>query len=194
MAFTVGIISASPQQGSNTLRFAKALQRLLAERGFDQTPVVDFENYDIPWTGSGSLHPKQLTRFQTRLITVWEQSDMLFILSPEYNWSFSPQIINTLDQLGGKTFAHLFDNKVFALAGVSAGRGGRQPALQLSVTLNKLINFLDGTSVIAPRIFESHETDQMLDAEGNFTGSEIYAKGVEAFIEYALRIAQRWFR
>ncbi|MCS7018349.1 MAG: NAD(P)H-dependent oxidoreductase [Cytophagales bacterium] len=194
MTFTVGIISASPQKGSNTLRFAKALQQLLAERSFDRVPLVSFENYDIPWVGEGSIQPEHLSPFQAHLISVWEKSNLLFILSPEYNWSFSPQIINTLDQLGGKTFAHLFDNKVFALAGVSAGRGGRQPALQLTTTLNKLINFLDGDAVIAPRIFESHETDKMLDADGNFIGSEAYIKGATAFVEYALRIAQRWFR
>ncbi len=194
MAFTVGIISASPQRNSNSLRFAKALQHLLAERSFTEVQIVNFEYYDIPWVGEGDINPKQLTDFQYYLINVWNKSDVVFIVSPEYNWSFSPQLINTLDQLGGKAFAHLFDNKVFALAGVSSGRGGRQPALQLTTVLNKLINFLDGNSVIAPRIFESHETDQMLDADGNFIGSEAYIKGATAFVEYALRIAQRWFR
>lgn len=194
MPFSVGIISASPRQGSNSLRFAKALQRLLAERTFTDAGLLDFENYDIPWVGKGSLHPNQLTDFQRQLVGLWQASDLIYIVSPEYNWSVSPQLLNALDQLGGKDFAHLFDNKVFALAGVSSGRGGRQPALQLSVTLNKLINFLDGNSVIAPRIFESHETDGMLDADGNFIGSEAYVKGATAFVEYSLRIAQRWFR
>lgn len=194
MAFTVGIISASPQKGSNSLRFAKALQHLLTERSFSNIQVVNFENYDIPWVGAGNINPNQLTDFQKQLINVWEKSDVLFIISPEYNWSFSPQLINALDQLGGKTFAHLFDNKVFAIAGVSSGRGGRQPAIQLTTVLNKLINFLDGNSVIAPRIFESQDTDKMLDTDGNFIGSEAYSKGAAAFVEYSLRIAQRWFR
>jgi chromate reductase len=194
MAFTVGIISASPQKDSNSLRFAKALQHLLAERSFIGVEVVNFETYDIPWVGAGNINLHQLTDFQQQLITVWEKSDLLFIVAPEYNWSFSPQLINALDQLGGKTFAHLFDNKVFAIAGVSSGRGGRQPAIQLTTVLNKLINFLDGDSVIVPRIFESQETDKMLDADGYFTGSEAYVKGANAFVEYSLRIAQRWFR
>ncbi|MCS6969323.1 MAG: NAD(P)H-dependent oxidoreductase [Cytophagales bacterium] len=194
MGFSVGILSTSSQPHSNTLRFAKFLQKLLTERSLEQVSLVSFENYDIPWVGLGSIHPSRWTPFQQDLIQSWQESDLLYIVSPEYNWSFSPALINALDQLGSKEFAHLFDNKVFALAGVSAGRGGRQPALQLTTVLNKLISFLDGTSVIAPRIFESHETDQMLDAEGNFKGTPAYLKGVEAFLEYSLRIAQRWFR
>ncbi|WP_448520384.1 NADPH-dependent FMN reductase [Rhodoflexus sp.] len=194
MEFSVGIISASPQKNSNSLRFAKFLQKIVVEQGINNVALADFENYDIPWVGAGSINPAQLTDFQHQLISLWEKSDLVYIISPEYNWSFSPQLLNALDQLGDKTFAHLFDNKVFALAGVSSGRGGRQPVLQLTTTLNKLINFLDGTSVIAPRIFESHETNQMLDADGNFVGAEAYSKGAEAFVEYSLRIAQRWFR
>jgi chromate reductase len=194
MAFTVGIVSASSQKDSNSMRFAKALQLLLAERGLPDAQIVDFEDYDIPWVGAGSIKASQLTGFQNKLVNTWNESDVIYIVSPEYNWSFSPQLLNTLDQLGSKTFAHLFDNKVFALAGVSSGRGGRQPVVQLTTVLNKLINFQDGNSVIAPRVFESHETDKMLDANGRFIGSEAYIKGADAFVEYSLRIAQRWFR
>ncbi|HEX9957491.1 MAG TPA: NADPH-dependent oxidoreductase, partial [Fibrella sp.] len=94
--------------------------------------------------------------------------------------------------LGGPAFKYLFENKVFAMAGSSNGRGGRQPALDMTTVLNKVISFTNSYSVISPKLYESHETDKNVDAEGHFIGHEVYDRTVRAFVDYSLTVAQRW--
>lgn len=189
----IAVISASARRQSNSLRFARYIQHTLASYNQPTVRVINFEDYDIPLVGQGEIDPTNLTPFQETLITTWAEADLVFFVIPEYNWSTSPQFINALDQLGGKPFAHLFDNKVFALAGVSNGRGGRQPAILMTTMLNKLINFLNGYSVISPRVYESHETPQNVDESGQSSGNDVFDRSVNAFVDYSLKIAQRWF-
>jgi chromate reductase, NAD(P)H dehydrogenase (quinone) len=189
---TITIVASSPRKNSNSLRFSKYLKEALKGMGHDDIRIVDFANYDIPFVGTGSLHPDHLTAFQQELISSWEESDLIFFAIPEYNWTTTPQFDNAIHQLAGPAYKHLFDNKVFALAGVSSGRGGRQPALNGTMVLNKIISFTNGYSVVSPKIFESHETAMNLDEEGQFRGHEVYEKTTRAFAEYALQVTQRW--
>lgn len=189
---TITIVAASPRKHSNSLRFSTYLKQVLNELGHNDVRLIDFAHYDIPFVGTGSLHPDTLTPFQQELISAWEASDLLFFAIPEYNWTTTPQFDNTIHQLGSQAFKHLFDNKVFAFAGISSGRGGRQPALDATTVVNKLVSFANLYSIVSPKIFESHETGQNLDENGHFHGHEIYAKTARAFAEYALNVAQRW--
>lgn len=188
----ITILSTSPRKKSNTLRFAKSVQSILQTQGFSSVSLVDFEAYDVPFFGQGFLNKNALSSFQQNLISAWEQADLVFIVMPEYNWFPDAELINLLNHLGGKDFAHLFGEKTFALAGVSSGRGGKLPAIEINIMLNKLINFLNQYSVVSPRIYESHETPQNLNEAGEFTGNEVYEKTVKAFVDYSLEIANRW--
>ncbi len=188
----ITILSTSPRKKSNTLRFAKSVQSILQTQGFTSVSLVDFEAYDVPFFGQGFLNKNALSSFQQNLISAWEQADLVFIVMPEYNWFPDAELINLLNHLGGKDFAHLFGEKTFALAGVSSGRGGKLPAIEINIMLNKLINFLNQYSVVSPRIYESHETPQNLNEAGEFTGNEVYEKTVKAFVDYSLEIANRW--
>jgi chromate reductase len=154
--------------------------------------LFDFEEVDVPMVGRGSLDKNQLTPFQKQLLATWSTADLVIFTLPEYNWTTSAEFINTLHQLGGKDFAHLFNEKVFALVGVSTGRGGRQPCLEINMVINKLISFLNQYAVVSPKLFESHETNKNLDEEGNSTGNPIYEKGVKDFVSYTLKIARKW--
>lgn len=189
----IAVISASPRKQSNSLRFAHYIQHVLESYNQPAVTVINFEDYDIPLVGQGDVDPTKLTPFQEKLITTWAEADLVFFVIPEYNWNTSPQFINALDQLGDKPFAHLFDNKVFALAGVSNGRGGRQPTILMTTMLNKLINFLNGYSVVSPRVYESHDTPKNVDEDGQSSGNEVFDRSANAFVDYALKIAQRWF-
>lgn len=188
----IAIIATSPRAGSNTLRFCKFVQRVLQESGQHEVTVVDFVHYDLPFVGTAWLKPDTLTPFQQEFLTAWGEADLVFFASPEYNWTATPQILNAFHSLGGPAFKQLFENKVFAMAGVSNGRGGRQPALDMTTVLNKVISFTDSYSIVSPKLYESHETDKNLDAEGQFIGHDVYNRTARAFIHYTLTVAQRW--
>lgn len=188
----IALISTSSRPNSNSLRFVKFVQNVLAESGPHPVSVIDFEHYDIPFVGQGSVKKDQLTPFQQRLTGAWEAADVVFFAMPEYNWTANPQATNTIHQLGGPAFKHLFENKVFAMAGVSNGRGGRQPALDMTTVVNKIISFTNSYSIVSPKLYESHETDKNIDETGRFIGHEVYDRTARAFVDYTLNVAQRW--
>jgi chromate reductase len=188
----VAVISTSPRMGSNSLKVAKYIQFLVEEQGVNEVGLANFENVDIPMVGRGSLDQDNLTPFQQNLIATWGAADVVIFTVPEYNWITSGELINAMHQLGGKPFAHLFDKKVFALVGVSSGRGGRRPALEITTLTNKLISFLNKYSIISPKLFESHETGDNLTEDGESIGNNIYEHGASDFVQYTLRIAKQW--
>lgn len=188
----IALISTSSRKSSNSLRFVQYLQRVLAEDGQHDVSIVTFEHYDIPFVGQGVVKKDALTPFQQEFIGAWEAADLVIFAMPEYNWTAPPQATNTIHQLGGPTFKHLFDNKVFAMVGVSSGRGGRQPALDMTTVVNKLISFTNSYSIVSPKLYESHDTAANLDETGQFVGHEVYERTVRAFADYTLTVAQRW--
>ena len=115
----IAIIATSPRQNSNSLRFSKYLQKVLQTSDYQDVTVVDFHHFDIPSVGRGSVNKQDLTAFQAELIGAWEKADLVFFVTPEYNFTVNGDLLNAFHQLGSKDFAHLFNNKVFAFAGVS---------------------------------------------------------------------------
>lgn len=190
----IALISTSPREDSNSLRFVNFLNHVLAEGGQHEASVVSFEQYDIPFVGQGVVDKDELTPFQAELIAAWEAADLVIFASPEYNWTAPPQATNTIHQLSGPAFKHLFDNKVFAMAGVSNGRGGRQPALDMTTVVNKIISFTNSYSIVSPKLYESHETHQNVDENGQFVGHPVYDKTARSFMEYTLNVVQRWMQ
>jgi chromate reductase len=188
----IAVIATSPRHNSNSLRFSKYIQKTLQASDYENVTVVDFHHYDIPSVGRGTVKKDDLTTFQSELISAWEKADLVFFVTPEYNFTVNGDLLNALHQLGSKDFAHLFNNKTFALAGVSAGRGGKVPCLELTTVINKIINFSNQYSVVSPRIYESHETHKNLDENADSLGNAIYETTVKAFIDYSLEVAKRW--
>lgn len=188
----ITLISTSSRKSSNSLRFVNYVRHLLAAEGQHEVSVVTFEHYDIPFVGQGSVKPDQLTPFQQELTSAWEAADLILFAMPEYNWTAPPQATNAIHQLGGPSFKQLFENKVFAMVGISNGRGGRQPALDMTTVMNKIISFTNSYSIVSPKLYESHETDKNLDENGQFIGHELYERTVNAFLTYTLNVATRW--
>lgn len=185
----VGIISGSARKGNNTMRVARAISKII-----DGSKVVDFQNYDIPNFSEGGLVVGQESAFQKLLISVWKESDLVFVLTPEYNWFPSAEIINMIHQLGNDQYKHVFDNKVIATIGVSAGRGGRMPAVQLGYVLNKVISFFELNSITSPKNFEAHEIMNTIDLEGNLQDNRMFNDGFTSFLDYSMKVAERWQR
>lgn len=186
----IQIQSGSPQKNSQSLRVGRAIQK--HTEGTHTTSLIDFNAYDIPFMNAGSVIKGAYTPFQKQLIEGWEAADLVVVISPEYNWFPSAELINTIHQLGSRDYKHLFDNKVFAFVGVSSGRGGRIPTMQLTTIYNKLINVFSTHAISSGKTFESQFTSKVLDEDGNSLGNEEYDKGLKAFIDYSVELAQRW--
>lgn len=190
----ITLISTSSRPTSSSLRFARYVRSVLAEAGIHEVSIVTFEHYDIPFVGQGFVHKDALTDFQRELISAWEAADLVIFTMPEYNWTAPPQATNAVHQLGGPGFKHLFENKVFAMVGISSGRGGRQPALDMTTVVNKVISFTNSFSIVSPKLYESHETAANLDENGNFIGHDTYDRTARAFIDYSIQVTQRWMQ
>lgn len=185
------IISGSARANNNTIRVSRAIEKLYERHVIK---LIDFQQYDIPLLAQGNIQHEALTHFQQQLTDAMHNADIIYIITPEYNWSTTPEILNWLHRFGDRNYKHLFNEKVFVLIGVSTGKGGKAPALHLTGILNKIISFLDLESVVSPKIFESHFTKETLDEDGNSLGSPEYDKGLKELVAYTNRIAQRWFK
>lgn len=185
------IVSGSARAENNTFRVALAINHQLISLGY-QCNVVDFRDYDIPLINQGEIVPEQFSPFQHLLANGMQQANAVIIITPEYNWSTTPEILNWLHRFGEKRFKHLFENKVFATVGVSTGKGGKAPALHLHSILNKIISFTDLNAIVSAKIFESHFTKDTLDVEGNSLKNAQYDAGLQDFVRYTARITNRW--
>lgn len=188
----ITILSGSPRFNSNTLKVAKGIRNILHELGESEVRIIDFNGFDIPSANVGSVDPRQLSAWQKSLYESCRDSNLVFILTPEYNWFPSAEIIQMIHSMAAFNFKDMWDNKVFATCGTSNGRGGRMPAVQLSYTLNKILSVLNCSSVVSSKMFESQFTDKVLDEEGQSKGNEEYMKGLWAFVAYNHKLGKRW--
>ena len=186
------ILSGSARPNNNTVRAGKALKKLIEPS--HQVKLIDFVTYDLPMLGQAGMNPNNLSIFQKELFQSMEEAHIVFILSPEYNWSTTPELLNLLNYLPNKPFQHLLNNKVFAFLGVSSGKGGKAPALHLMQIVNKIISFSNSESMVSPKIFETHFIKEVIDEEGNLLQNEMFNAGMTDFCNYTLRIADRWFK
>lgn len=189
----IAILCGSSRKDSNTSKVGKAIARIAQTHGVPSTEIFmpDFHEYDLPFNQHGGLKMLHLTDFQAEIKNAMAAANMIFVLSPEYNWFPSAEIINLINHFGSKDFAECWQNKVFATCGVSNGRGGRIPAVQLSYVINKLINVMDFESIVSPKMFESQFTPKVLDPEGLSLGNEEYDKGLDKFVAYNLNLAAK---
>ncbi|MES2559322.1 MAG: NAD(P)H-dependent oxidoreductase [Bacteroidota bacterium] len=187
----IAILSGSARANNNTFRVGKAIERQLGSMGHTAS-LVDFQQYDIPLINQGPIDESAFTPFQQQLVDSMSPAQIIIIITPEYNWSTTPEILNFLHRMGDRKFDYLFDEKVFATIGVSTGKGGKAPALHLHTILNKIISFTDLNSFVSSKIFEAHYTKAVLDEDGNPLGNDLFNAGLEDFIGYTIRMAQRW--
>ena len=190
----VFIIAASPRENSFTLRFATYLKKEIEKKALGPVELIDFEEFDVPAIGKGNFGLANLTPFQEKLTQGWFKADLVIICSPEYNWTANAELFILMDRIGSADFRQLFENKVFSFVGVSSGRGGRQPALDLVKVLSKVISFIDGISIVSPKILEVHEAQKNLDSNAVSVGNPVFEKATQSFIDYSLRLTDRWLK
>ena len=95
------IISGSARTNNNTLRVAKAIQQHL-QGAQHQVSLVDFQQYDIPLINQGEVSAELFTPFQQNLANCAQAAQAVIIITPEYNWSTTPEILNWLHRFGDK--------------------------------------------------------------------------------------------
>ena len=154
--------------------------------------MIDFENYDIPFPNQGDVVSSELTEFQSQLLSGINDAQLVFVLTPEYNWFPSAELVNMVHQLANKNHIHIFNNKVFAFCGISTGGGGRMPTIQLSYLFDKIFNVFNIDSITSPKKFEAKFISAALDENGESLGNGEFDKGLTDFIDYSLKVAKRW--
>lgn len=187
----ISILSGSPRHPSNTLRFSKAVELELLNMGYE-TSLINFRDYDLPNLNQKDINLANLTAFQQNLIENMSKPGLVFICTPEYNWLPSSELINMINQLAGGKTLNMFDNKVFALAGISAGRGGRYPAIVLSSALNKIIGYFGLKSFVSGKLFEAQFVPKVISAEGALLDNQEFNSGFREFVHYNTEIAKNW--
>ena len=188
------ILSTSPRNGSLTLRFSRYLKTVLEKQESEaRIDLIDFAHFDISPLGKGNFPSDPVSAFQTNLLEKWQEANLIILCSPEYNWTASAETFVLLERMGNKAYRDFFDNKVFATAGISSGRGGRQPALDISRVLSKIIGFLSTESMVSSKILEVHEAGINLDEESLSKGNLAFEEAVAGFAGYSTRMAGRWF-
>ena len=183
----ISILSGSSRSYNKTLRLAKAIHAQIPE-----AKLIDFTEYDIPFPNKGEVDSNNLTPFQSELLHGIENSHLVFVLTPEYNWFPSAELVNMVHQLAVHEHIHIFNNTVFAFAGVSSGGGGRIPTIQLSYLFDKILNVFNMDSITSPKKFEARFIAAALDENGNSLGNAEFDKGLKDFVNYSLKVAGRW--
>lgn len=182
------IISGSARRDNNTMRVAYAIRDMLD----GNADIIDFTEFDLPHSNEGFLGKKQLSDFQKHLINSIEKADLLIVLTPEYNFFPSAEIISMVHHLASYEYGHVFDEMVAAFVGVSTGSGGRMPAIQLSYVFDKVFNYLNLNSITSPKKYESQFTTQCVGEDGTLLNNQAYNDGLKKFVQYSVNVAQRW--
>jgi chromate reductase len=175
------VIAGASRKGSNTWKVSQAIGKTFINLNVE-THIQSFEEYDIPFFNKGFLNKAALSPFQEELIRHWAESDLIVLVTPEYNWLPSAELINMFNHLGSDNHKELFTDKVFAFSGVSTGTGGRLPAVQLSTMVQKIIGFLNLSSVCSPHIFEAQQAASSLTDQGNRNHNEVFNQSLDRFV------------
>jgi len=187
----VTIISGTSRANNNTLRVAKALEQLIAKEGETIAEVIDFCEYDIPFYNGGAISAESLTPFQQQLVDSMTVSKTIIILTPEYNWFPTAELVNFIHRFADTPFASIWNKKVFAFVGISSGRGGRMPTVQLGYVVDKIISVFGFESITSPKAMEVQFVKQVLDTAGNSLGNAEFDKGLKQFVDYTLNLSYK---
>lgn len=186
------ILSGSARHNSNTLRVSKGLARVLQEMGASDIELISFENYDIPNFNQPDPQPDSLTPFQSQLVQAMRGAHSIIFVTPEYNWFPTAEIIQFIHRFGDTPFADIWNEKVFSFVGISSGRGGRIPTVQLGYVVGKLINVFGFQSMVNSKSFEVQFVTKVLGPEGESLDNPEFDKGLNKFTSHLIQVSKRW--
>jgi NAD(P)H-dependent FMN reductase len=170
----ITIISASTRAGSESRNVSDLIEATLENKNTEAS-VIDLYELSLPIfdaTGEGDW-----TERVAEVRQLLDQSDGFVFVSPEWDGMMSAGLHNLFHYLD-----HELADKPVYLVGVSAGRGGRYPLLQMRQMGYKNRHFV----IIPESIFFDQVTDNLVD--GNLKNEHIEKRlnyGLNTLIEYA---------
>lgn len=175
----IAIISASTRANSQSINVSNLIKRQLQDREV-KVEVIDLHELRLPvFDASGEGDWVEQMNEVKKLL---ENSDGFVFVSPEWGGMMAPGLHNFFYYLEQE----LADKPVY-LVGVSAGRGGRYPLLNMRQMGYKNRHFV----VIPESIFFDHVTENLV--EGELRNDHIYKRlsyGLNTLLEYAKALTQ----
>ena len=127
------IFAASTRTGSFNRKLAEVTAEQLRAAGTDVL-LADLRDFPMPLYDGDSEAAQGVPESAKRLKELLRERDMLVVVSPEYNGSFSALLKNTIDwisrPLAGEPPLAVFRGKLAGLASASPGKGGGRRGLR----------------------------------------------------------------
>lgn len=170
----ITIICASMRPGSQSLKVSEWLAVHARKLG-SETEVLDLHEADLPmYDDSEDMAVKAET-----MLAGFAGSDGFVFVSPEWNGTMSQGLVNMLHFVN-----HELAHKPVMLAGVSDGRGGHYPLMQM-----RIMNYKNNHYVISPEALLVQDCKNVLNDHEDAEGSDGYVK---KRADYALKILLKY--
>jgi NAD(P)H-dependent FMN reductase len=175
------VIIASTRPGRVGPSIARWFHEVAERHGKLDARLVDLAEVNLPLLDE-PRHPR-FRDYQHAHTKAWSalvaQADAYVFVTPEYNYSAPPSLMNALDYL-----AHEWHYKPAGFVSYGGVAGGTRAAqmLKLTVTGLRMMPLPEGVAI---PFFSQH-----LDAEGQFTATPAHETGAAAMLDELLRWAQ----
>lgn len=181
--FTVGVVVGSARKGSINQKLADALAKLPgSDFEFRMVRIDDLPLFNQDLEGSP---PASVERFRTEV----RAADGLLFVTPEYNRSTTPLLLNAL-AWGSRPYGHnSFRGKPGAIAGASAGVI-RTAAAQAH--LRDILGVLDIRLITQPEAYV-HFTDDLIGPDGAIADEkqrDFLKKKIDQFTDWVALVAK----
>jgi NAD(P)H-dependent FMN reductase len=173
------IVTASTREGRKGPAVAAWFEQVAREQGKFAIEPIDLKAMNLPLFDEPE-HPR-LRRYQHDHTRAWsatvQRADAFVFVTPEYNFSAPPSLLNALDYL-----VHEWNYKPVGFVSYGGVSGGLRAAQMLKLTLTAL-KMMPMSEAVALPMFTT-----AIDAEtGRFAPPEIQRKSGFAMLEELLR-------
>lgn len=136
------------RSGSQSLKVTHWLQNYLKSLDVD-TIVLDLHELNLPMF----TDEQEETEAEQNVLKALDSADGVVFVSPEWNGTMSHGLVNMLHYVGTE-LAH----KPVTLVGVSSGRGGHYPLMQM-----RIMNYKNTHFVVSPESFLVQDVKKILN-------------------------------
>ena len=165
----IEIVSGSSRDSSVTYRLALHLQKQLESISGVEAGIIDVREQQLPPIQNVITSPEKAPDLYRELAERVFAADAFILVSPEYNGSPAPALLNLFDHFPKQS------HKAFGIATGSPGAlGGMRAALHLQQFVAGLFGILSPHMLITPQI------DKKFDANGDLL-DETFRKSIDNF-------------
>jgi NAD(P)H-dependent FMN reductase len=167
------VVSGSTRNDSQSIKVATRLTEKLQTKSANPL-LIDLNEKKLPMYDDTEASEWQ--EIKTQIV----DSDGFILVTPEWNGSASPGIMNFLTYTSsyGKSLAH----KPILIASVSSGAGGSYPIAQLKAFGNK-----NNFPVFVPEHLRLRDVKKILNGRAPETGNEV-DESMHARMDYAVKV------